>query len=29
MNRIDDYADGKKQINLNLFEGLRTQIARE
>jgi hypothetical protein len=29
MKRIDDYADGKKQMNLNLFEGLRTQIARE
>ena len=29
MKRIDNYADGKKQMNLNLFEGLRTQIARE
>lgn len=29
MKRIDDYADGKKQLNLNLFEGLRTKIAAE
>lgn len=29
LKRIDDYADGKKQMNLNLFESLRTQIARE
>lgn len=29
MKRIDAYADGTKQMNLNLFESLRTQIARE
>lgn len=29
MKRIDAYADGAKQMNLNLFESLRTQIARE
>ena len=29
MKRIDSYADGKKQMNLNLFESLRTQISRE
>ena len=29
MKRIDDYADGKKQMNFNLFENLRTKIANE
>jgi hypothetical protein len=29
MKRIDDYADGKSQMNLNKFERLRTIIARE
>lgn len=27
MKRIDNYADGKKQMNFNLFQGLATKIA--
>jgi hypothetical protein len=29
MKRLDDYADGKKQMNFNLFQSLTTKIANE
>jgi hypothetical protein len=29
MKRLDDYADGKKQMNFNLFQSLTTKVANE
>lgn len=29
MKRLDDYADGKRQMNFNLFQSLTTKIANE